>query len=193
MLPSGSVVVRREVVVWEGLVFLPAAVVLVVCPALFEVGKVRTPPPMVDTIVTPCAFVVVTTCPGVKLPPAPADVVDVPPALAGVLPPATTGDVVVTDPGAFGDETGAFGEVVVWELPPCGTGVAGVLGLTPAAGLVLVEDPAGGGATLAVPLLTVWRLARETILDAKEASSRCRNSAAVRSFSNMPWSNFFGE
>ena len=64
--------------------------------------------------------------------------------------------------------------------------MTGVLGATPAAGLVLVGVPAGGGATLAVPLLLAWRLARDTMLEAREASSRWRNSAAVRSFSNIP-------
>lgn len=109
------------------------------------------------------------------MPAAAPEVVDVPAALAGVLLPAATGDVLVevTDAGAFGDEAGAFGEVVVVSVVgPCGTGVTGVLGLAPAAGLVLVEGPAGAGATLVVPLLGVWRLARETMLEAREASSR---------------------
>ena len=177
LLPSARVVVRREVVVWEDWVFLPAAALLVVavCAALLEGCKVRTPPPTVETMVTPSAFVVVTTCPGVRVPAAAADVVVVSAALAGVLPPAATGDVlvVVTDPGALADEAGAFADVVVVsELPPCGTGVTDVLEVTPATGLVLVEGPAGAGTTLDVPLLGVWRLARETMLEAREASSR---------------------
>ena len=124
----------------------------------------------------------------------PAAVEELAPGARGEVP----GEVVVAS--VLGEEPAAgvvvvsvaglpFGDVAV---AMGGTGVTCVLGDSPAAGLVLVGC-AGEGGVVVVPLLMSWRLARATMLLAREASSRWRNSAAVRSFSNMPWRNFLGE
>ena len=79
-------------------------------------ARVRIPPPMVETMVTPWAFVVVMTWPVVNVPAAAAEVVeDVPAALEGELAPGTSGEVLVevTAAGAFADEAAALAEVDV--------------------------------------------------------------------------------
>ena len=155
-----------------------------------------------ETVVSPCALVVVITAPGVREGLLPAAVVVEPELIAPVDPaavvelsPGARGEVLVAVvvAGELGEEPAAGVVVVSVEGLPSGDvavaiggdGVTGVVGDSPATGLVLTDCP-GGGDVVVVPLLGTWRLARATILLAREASSRWRTSAAVRSFSNMP-------
>lgn len=120
-----------------------------------------------------------------------------------VLAPDTKGEVLVerTVVGPLSDEAGAT-DVSVERLP---SGKVLVAVATEPTGITrVVADAEFGtsvvllltgttGAADAVVVLLSCRLASATILLAIDASSLCRASAAVLSFSNMPWVNFLGE
>ena len=156
----------------------------------------------VETMASPWALVVVTTAPGVReglLPAAavvePELMAPVDPAAVVELSPGPEGEVLVAVVvnRELGEEPAAGVVVVPVEGLPSGDvavtiggdGVTGIVDDSPTTGLVLTDCP-GGDDVVVVPLLGTWRLARATILLAREASSRWRTSAAVRSFSNMP-------
>ena len=251
LLPSGRVVVRREVVVCGcGL----RVVVASLEPDPLPLGDmVREPPPTVATIVTPCALMVVTTSPSLRVlvtrsPWALVDVIT-PPAVSGPVPAAG----VVAAPGLEASSVGLEASSVGLEASSVGLGASSVgleassaevapgargevlVGTTVAgsseitgdsvvrlpsgrvltavvvaivatgvttvvadaelgtSGVLLLSGTIGSADVVVVPLLGVCRLANATMLLAIDASSLCKASAAVLSFSNMPWVNFFGE
>ena len=244
LLPSGRVVVRREVVVC-GVVL--RVVVAVSEPELLPPpppgATVRDPPPTVVTMVTPSALTLVMTSPELSVlvtrspwaffevmtspavsGPVPATGVVAGPALEPdvaapslELAPADAAALVELAPGARGEVlvevtvVGASSEeaettgVSVVRLPSGSVLVAVAIGATGVTwvvadaefgiSVVLLLSPGTTAAVdvVTVPLLISCRLANATILLAIDASSLCRASAAVLSFSNMPCVNFFGE
>ena len=230
-LPSGKVVIRLVVVVWDG----ARRVEVAEFPEPDEPppgGRVFEPPPTVVTIVTPCAFTLVTTWPELRVPVvrAPWALVNVAtapavselassvaeaaatPALesdttapALVLAPGARGEVLVesTVVGALSDDPGATEELSVTGVPSVGLLVAVAIGATGDTNVVaeaefgtsvlLSPGTIGAADVVTVPLPEFCRLANATMLLATDASSLCRASAAVLSFSNMPCVNFLGE
>lgn len=123
-----------------------------------------------------------------------------PAAEEGLSPGAREEALVAVVEAVLGEEPAAGVVAVPVVGPPVeddtesvamgGTGVTWVVGDWPGVEVVLMDCPGAGDA---VVVLLSCRLARATMLLAREASSRWRTSAAVRSFSNMPWRNFLGE
>lgn len=120
-----------------------------------------------------------------------------------VLAPDTKGEMLVerTVVGPLSDEAGAT-DVSVERLPSGKvlvavatepTGVTRVVADAEFGTSVLLLLTGTTGAADVVVVLLSCRLASATILLAIDASSLCRASAAVLSFSNMPWVNFLGE
>ena len=227
LLPSGNVVVRREVVVCD----CRADVDVVLAelePEVLPLGaRVREPPPTVVTMVTPWALTLVIIWPELNVPVvrAPWALVKVAtwPAVRAlvsgsevaapvpeldatgfdVLASDTEGEVLVerTVVGPVSDEAGAT-DVSVERLPSGKvlvavatepTGVTWVVADAELGTSVLLLSTGTTGAADVVVVLLSCRLASATILLAIDASSLCRASAAVLSFSNMPWVNFLGE
>ena len=120
-----------------------------------------------------------------------------------VLAPDTKGEELVdrTVVGPLSDEAGAT-DVSIVRLPSGNvlvavatepTGVTRVVADAEFGTSVLLLSTGTIGADDVVVVLLSCRLASATILLAIDASSLCRASAAVLSFSNMPWVNFLGE
>ena len=219
LLPSGNVVVRREVVVCD----CRAEVVVaeLESEALPLGASVLEPPPTVVTMVTPWALTLVTTSPELNVPvvTAPWALVKVAtwPAVSGLVPgsevlapaleaDATGLDVLVSDTkgevlvertvvGPLSDGAGAT-DVSVERLPSgrvlvaVATEPTGVTSVVADAefgtSVLLLLSTGTTGADDVVVVLLSCRLASATILLAMDASSLCRASAAVLSFSNMP-------
>ena len=189
----------------------PPTVVTMVTPC--ELTLVMTAPLLSVSVTSwPCALVLVTTSPAVRgLVPAAGVVAAAPESDADAdadatasgdeeLAPGSSGEVLVdvTVIGAFVDDAGPT-EASVVGLPtgsvsvPVVIGGTGVATVSDASGVLVLPGTTGGVDVVTVPLLMSCRFASATMLLAIDASSLCSASAAVRSFSNMPWVNFLGE
>ena len=182
----------------------PWALMLVTTSPALRVLVTRSPWALVEVMTSPAVRGLVSGAEVVAAPGLESSVVE-PEAASVELAPGARGEVLVeetvvkpfSDPETTGDSVVTLPPGSVLRGVPVAIGATGVTKVVADAdsdtSAVLLLSGTLGLDVVIVPLLGVCLFAKATMLLAIDASSLCKASAAVLSFSNMPWVNFFGE